>query len=321
MLILCSSQLLAAATTSVRITQSTVGPDALPYWAALEHGFFRKHGIDVEIIYVRSGANQAAGLVSGGVQFANLGGAPVIATAPRGANLKFIAMTRQNLKRQIVARPEIKDAQDLVGKSVGVTNLGGTSWLVTVLGLEHLKLDPARHQIRFRALGSYPVIVQGLENRVIDAAVVDRVFSRHLAQKGFKVLGEFNPASAAGLVVTGKYLEENFLAAENVVKSVIEGQAYVTNSANKPSVLKMFRDRLKISDPAIIESGYEDIVGEHKREPYPNVDGLRVFQRIMKSQSPEVAQVRVEELVDERIVRKLDTGGFIAKVYDYSVSR
>ncbi|MBI2180447.1 MAG: ABC transporter substrate-binding protein [Deltaproteobacteria bacterium] len=310
-----------AANISVRITQSTVGPDALPYWAALEHGFFRKHGIDVEIIYVRSGANQAAGLVSGGVQFANLGGAPVIATAPRGANLKFIAMTRQNLKRQIVARPEIKDAQDLVGKSVGVTNLGGTSWLVTVLGLEHLKLDPARHQIRFRALGSYPVIVQGLENRVIDAAVVDRVFSRHLAQKGFKVLGEFNPASAAGLVVTGKYLEENFLAAENVVKCVIEGQAYVTNPANKPSVLKMFRDRLKINDPAIIESGYEDIVGEHKREPYPNVDGLRVFQRIMKSQSPEVAQVRVEELVDERIVRKLDTGGFIAKVYDYSVSR
>ncbi|MBI2230204.1 MAG: ABC transporter substrate-binding protein [Deltaproteobacteria bacterium] len=310
-----------AANISVRITQSTVGPDALPYWAALEHGFFRKHGIDVEIIYVRSGANQAAGLVSGGVQFANLGGAPVIATAPRGANLKFIAMTRQNLKRQIVARPEIKDAQDLVGKSVGVTNLGGTSWLVTVLGLEHLKLDPARHQIRFRALGSYPVIVQGLENRVIDAAVVDRVFSRHLAQKGFKVLGEFNPASAAGLVVTGKYLEENFLAAENVVKGVIEGQAYVTNPANKPSVLKMFRDRLKINDPAIIESGYEDIVGEHKREPYPNVDGLRVFQRIMKSQSPEVAQVRVEELVDERIVRKLDTGGFIAKVYDYGVSR
>jgi len=310
-----------AANISVRITQSTVGPDALPYWAALDRGFFRKYGIDAEIIYVRSGANQAAGLVSGGVQFANLGGGPVIATAPRGANLKFIAMTRQNLKRQIVARPEIKDAQDLVGKSVGVTNLGGTSWLVTVLGLEHLKLDPAQHQIRFRALGSYPVIVQGLENRVIDAAVVDRVFSRQLAQKGFKVLGEFNPASAAGLVVTGKYLEENFLTAENVVKGVIEGQAYVTNPANKPSVLKMFRDRLKISDPAIIESGYEDIVGEHKREPYPNVDGLRVFQRIMKSQSPEVAQVRVEELVDERIVRRLDTGGFIAKVYDYSVGR
>lgn len=311
----------AAANVSVRITQSTVGPDALPYWAALDRGLFRKYGIDAEIIYVRSGANQAAGLVSGNVQFANLGGGPVIATAPRGANLKFIAMTRQNLKRQIVARPEIKDAQDLIGKSVGITNLGGSSWLIAVLGLEHLKLDPTRHQIRFRALGSYPVIVQGLDSGVIDAAVLDKVFSRQLAQKGFKILGEFYPASAAGVVVAGKYLEDNFGTAENVIKGIIEGQAYVVNPANKPAVYKMFRDRLKISDPAIIESGYDDIAGEHKREPYPSADGLRVFQRIMKGQSPEVAQVRVEDLVDERIVRRLDSSGFIAKAYDYGVGR
>ncbi len=310
-----------AANISVRITQSTVGPDALPYWAALDRGFFRKYGIDAEIIYVRSGANQAAGLVSGGVQFANLGGAPVIATAPRGGNLKFIAMTRQNLTRHIVARPEIKDAQDLVGKNVGVTNLGGTSWLVTVLGLEHLKLDPIRHQIRFRALGNYPVLVQALEIGAIDAAVVDRVFSRQLALKGMKVLGEFYPASAAGLVVGGKYLDENLLIAENVLKGIIEGQAFIVNPANKPSVLRMFRDRLKISDSATMETGYDDISSEHKREPYPNVEGLRVFQRIMKTQSPEVAQVRVEELVDDRIVRKLDASGFIAKAYDYNPGR
>jgi NitT/TauT family transport system substrate-binding protein len=310
-----------AANLSIRITQSTVGPDALPYWAALDRGLFRKYGIDAEIIYVRSGANQAAGLVSGTVQFANLGGGPVIATAPRGANLKFIAMTRQNLKRQIVARPEIKDAQELIGKSVGITNLGGSSWLIAVLGLEHLKLDPTRHQIRFRALGSYPVIVQGLDSGAIDAAVLDKVFSRQLAQKGFKILGEFYPASAAGVVVAGKFLDDNFATAENVLKGIIEGQAYVVNPANKPAVFKMFRDRLKISDPAIIESGYDDIAGEHKREPYPSADGLRVFQRIMKGQSPEVAQVRVEDLVDDRIVRRLDSSGFIAKAYDYGVGR
>jgi hypothetical protein len=65
-------------------------------------------------------------------------------------------------------------------------------------------------------------------------------------------------------------------------------------------------ERLKVSDPATIESGYDDIPAEHKREPYPSADGLRVFQRIMKGQSPEVAQVRVEDLVDDRIVRRLD---------------
>lgn len=311
----------ARANVAVRITQSTVGPDALPYWIAYERGFFRKHGVDAEIIYVRSGSNQVAGLISGSAQFANLGGAPVLAVASRAGNLKFIAMTRQTLHRQIVARPEIQSPQDLRLKNVGVTNLGGTSWLVAMLGLEHLKLDPVRDQIRFRALGNYPVLVQALENGNIDALVVDRVFARQLKQKGLRVLGEFFAPNAAGVVVASKYLDENMAAAESVLKGIIEGQAFIANPLNKPGVLKVMRDRFKMSDPMMVESGYDDIANETKREPYPAVDGLRVFQRLMKTQTPEVAQVRVEDLIDTTVVGKLDTTGFIAKVYETAATK
>jgi ABC-type nitrate/sulfonate/bicarbonate transport system substrate-binding protein len=320
-IIFCPCALPAAGNLPIRITQSTVGPDALPYWIAQDKGFFKKYGIDSEIIYVRSGSNQVAALVTGNAQFANLGGAPVIAAASRAAGLKFIAMTRQDLERHVVVRPEIKDAQGLRGKNVGVTNLGGTSWLVAMMGLEYLKLNPVRDQIGFRALGNYPVLVQAIETGNIDALVVDRIFSRQLKQKGFRVLAEFHPANAAGVVVTSKYLDENMAAAENVLKGIIDGQAFLVNPTNKPAVLKMLRDRLKISDPLLVESGYEDLTKEYKREPYPTVEGLRVFQRLMKQQSPEVAQVKVEELVDERVVRRLDSSGFIAQAYDYTTKR
>jgi len=315
-----AGEVCAASSAPVRITQSTVGPDALPYWVAQDKGFFRKYGIDTEIIYVRSGSNQVAALITGNAQFANLGGAPVIAAAPRAAGLKFIAMTRQDLERHVVVRPDIKNAQALRGKNVGVTNLGGTSWLVAMMGLEHLKLDPVRDQIGFRALGTYPVLVQAIETGGIDA-LVDRIFSRQLKQKGFRVLAEFHPANAAGVVVTAKYLDDNMAAAENVLKGIIDGQAFITNPDNKPTVVKMLRERLKISDPMLVESGYEDITKEYKREPYPAVEGLRVFQRLMKNQSPEVAQVRLEDLVDARIVRKLESSGFIDKAYDFAVGK
>jgi NitT/TauT family transport system substrate-binding protein len=311
----------AASGAAIRITQSTVGPDALPYWVAQDRGFFKKHGIESEIVYVRSGTNQVAGLVSSSAQFANLGGGPVLAAAPRGIGIKFIAMTRENLRRQVVVRPDIKTPQDLRGKNFGVTNLGGTSWLVAVLGLEHLKLDVARDQIRFRALGNYPILVQALETGGIDAVVVDNIFTRQLTQKGFKVMADFAPASASGVVVSGKFLDENATVAENLLKGIIEAQAFITNPANKPSVLKMLRDRLKITDPAVVELSYEDIFSVHKREPYPTVDGLRVFQRLMKSQNLEVAQVRVEDLIDTRIVRKLESSGFIDKAYDFAVAK
>jgi hypothetical protein len=201
-----------------------------------------------------------------------------------------------------------------------VTNLGGTSWLVAMLGLEHLKLDATRDQIRFRALGNYPILVQALENGNIDALVVDRVFGRQLKQKGLRILGEFFAPNAAGIVATGKFLEESMVA-ENVLKGIIEGQAFIANPVNKPAVLKIMRDRFKMSDPVMVESGYEDLAHETKREPYPTVDGLRVFQRLMKSQTPEVAQVRVEELIDAAIVRKLDTTGFIARTYEVPAAK
>lgn len=311
----------AAPSKTVRVTQSTVGPDALPYWIAQERGFFRKYGIETEIIYVRSGANQVAGLLAGSAQFANVGGAPVLAAAPRGANLKFIAMTRDHLQRHVIVRPEIKEPQDLRGRNVGVTNLGGSSWLVAMLGLEQLKIDPARDQIRFRALGNYPVLVQALEAGGIDAVVVDPVFSRQLKQKGFRVLTEFYPPSAAGFVAAGRHLEENPEIAESTLKGIVEALAFIANPANKPSVLKILRDRLKITDPSMVEWGYEDITREHKREPYPTLEGLRIFQRLMKIQNPEVAQVRVEDLVDDRVIRKLAKSGFMDKLYDFTANK
>ena len=294
----------------------------MPYWVAQDKGFFRKYGIDTEIIYVRSGSNQVAALITGNAQFANLGGAPVIAAAPRAAGLKFIAMTRAGSASGMSwSGRTSRTPQTLRGKNVGVTNLGGTSWLVAMMGLEHLKLDPVRDQIGFRALGNYPVLVQAIETGGIDALVVDRIFSRQLKQKGFRVLAEFHPANAAGVVVTSKYLDDNMAAAENVLKGIIDSQAFITNPDNKPTVVKMLRERLKISDPILVESGYEDITKEYKREPYPAVEGLRVFQRLMKNQSPDVAQVRLEDLVDARIVRKLESSGFIDKAYDFAIGK
>jgi hypothetical protein len=52
-----------------------------------------------------------------------------------------------------------------------------------------------------------------------------------------------------------------------------------------------------------------------ERRPFPTVDGLRNAQRLMKLRNPKVETVRVEELIDDRILRRLDEGGFIDRLY------
>ena len=51
------------------------------------------------------------------------------------------------------------------------------------------------------------------------------------------------------------------------------------------------------------------------RKPYPGIDGLRNVQRLMKVQSPKIGEVKIEDLVDSRFIRKLDESGFIDSLF------
>jgi len=52
-----------------------------------------------------------------------------------------------------------------------------------------------------------------------------------------------------------------------------------------------------------------------EKKPYPTVEGLRNIQRLMKLRSPSVEKVKVEEMIDDRILRRLDQSGFIDQIY------
>ena len=61
----------------------------------------------------------------------------------------------------IVARPEIRSIGELRGKNLGVTNIGGTTWIGgATLGLEHFKLNPERDRIQLQGIGDQTVLLQ-----------------------------------------------------------------------------------------------------------------------------------------------------------------
>ena len=48
---------------------------------------------------------------------------------------------------------------------------------------------------------------------------------------------------------------------------------------------------------------------------YPAVEGMRNVQRLLKTQNPRIGEVNVEDLVDNRYIRKLDESGFFERIY------
>src|SRR5215207_78407 len=97
-----------------------------PLFVSLDAGAFKKYGMEVR--YVVTGARTIQALVGGSVQFAQgVSSRTVPAAVLAGADTVLIANFSDKLLFTMHSAPEIKSLQDLKGKIVGVSGLGGST--------------------------------------------------------------------------------------------------------------------------------------------------------------------------------------------------
>ena len=308
------------------IAHAANNPRVAPLWITDEQGFFTKYGIKAEVIFIRNSALSIAALYSKSIDISQAGGISVLGVGDKGPDLKIIAAFTSKLTHDLVARPGINSAKDLRGKRVGVQVVGGSLWITAMLALEQLKIDPTRDDIRVLTIGDQTVLAQALETGVIDAAPLDTAFSQKLKKKGFPILVELNKTNSrtvsSTVVVLNSFLQSQPQVLENLLKALIEGAAFTLAPDNKPLVVRTIMKRLKLSDPADAEEGYDGVTKATDLKPYPSMEGMRNMQRFMKTQNPQVANINLESLVDSRLVKKLDDSGFIDQIVkSYGIAR
>jgi len=262
---------------------------------------------------------------SGSVAIAYGAGGSILNASVGESDLRILATFTGRMTNNLVARPGIKTANDLRKKTVGVQSIGGTNWIGAMLWLESLGLDPNRDGVTIQVVGDQTVRAQALEAGRIDAAAVDTVFSKRLVERGFTILGDSQrtniPFVGVDIAAPRAYIAEQWQAVENVVKALLESLAYIVTPKNHAAVLELIMKRLRISDQATAEEGYQDLLRNMSRKPYPTTDGLRNVQRYIKAQNPRIGDVKVEELIDSRFVRKLDETGFIDRLFSVTTDR
>ena len=311
----------ASANAKIIVSFAGINPRQAPLWIAQEQGFFNKNGLDVDLIFIRTGPLQVAAVSSGSTQVAYAAGAAVLGAVAGGADLKALASFTNRLTYTIIARPDIKRPEDLRGKRFGVQAIGGAVWMGAVLGLEHLGLEQRRDNISILSIGDQTVLAQALEAGNIDVTVLDGVFSRRLKQKGFSVLAELSetniPYSSNLVVVTRSYLQQHPDVSENILKALIESLAFIKAPANKSVVIASLMKRLKISEPSVAEQGYRDLLEIIDMKPYVSLEGLRNVQRLTKVQNPVIGNIKAEDTIDNRPLKKLEESGFLQRTYNF----
>lgn len=308
----------AAAPTRLVIGYASTTPRLMPLWMARDQGFFAKYGIESEPVLLRSGATLVTGMASGDIQIGRTAGAAVLSAVAAGHDIKMLATFSSRNSYDVVVRPNIKRPEDLRGKKLAINSVGGGTWIGAMLWLETFGLDVQRDQILLQSIGDQGTQSQALESGTVDCVFVDSVYSKLLKSKGMNIIAESHemkqPLVSQSTIMPNTFLRQHPDIAEGYVKGEVEGIAFATAPKNKPAVIKMLMRRLRV-DANTAEEGYTDMLRGVDRKPFASLEGMRNLQRLLKPRNPKIADVKVDDVVDNRIMRKLEETGFIDKTF------
>lgn len=119
--------------TKITVSYSEKVADYLPLWAAVEQGYFKKQGLDVELVNLASDKGFPA-LISGQVDIAAIGGTQIVSGKAAGADVKILGAATPVLPFQLYA--DVASGADLKGKKVGYTNPRSTSQALATMVLQ-----------------------------------------------------------------------------------------------------------------------------------------------------------------------------------------
>jgi NitT/TauT family transport system substrate-binding protein len=283
-------------------------------FVARDAGIFQKHGLDATVVNVRNAAVGMSALASGETQF-HVGSATgsSIGAMAGGVDLAFIAGLINKLDGTFVVAPKIRAPEDLKGKRIGVQSIGGGVWMFTMLAFEKWGLNPERDNIQFRVLGDQSVIAQAMTQGIVDGAYLGYTFGAQMERQGYRILADLAnigvPYQGLGVMAKRSLIDRTPEVAEKALRAMVESIGFINNPANKALVLKSLSKELRLSKAEDAQAGYEVMRTLYDRRIYPNTEGLRNVIRLLANSSEQMKKIKVESIVDDRIVRKLEKEG------------
>jgi NitT/TauT family transport system substrate-binding protein len=308
-----------ASRQQLKVAVSTATPHNTPLWVARDKKIFDKYGVDVQLIFVMGGALVSQMLAAGEIQVAANAPAALVSLVANGVDIAMFLGVSNTSPFTLITQPGIKAAGDLRGKRLGTARFGGSSHISALIALNYLKLDAKRDNVILMQTGLDPERMAALEQKGLDAAMLQRLATKTMLAKGYTQLLNMNqakiPYQNTVLAARRDYMAANAKGYDSFVRAIIEGYAFVFNKENKQAVKEVLAKNLRLPNVDAAEDFYAEALEELDRKPYPTVEGTSTVIKYVAEQNPKVAGVKAERIVDSSWIKRLDDEGLFDKVY------
>jgi NitT/TauT family transport system substrate-binding protein len=301
----------------LRVTYSAIGGSQASVWIPYEAGIFRKHGLDVELLYVGGGGRAAQVVQSGEVPIGVFTGGAVINSHLAGGDLVVIASSMNVMTFSVMTRPEIRRAEDLKGKRIGISRFGSA----TDFGLRYVEDQwPVKRQRDFAVLqlGGMPELLNALKAGALDAAVVNAELAIMARKDGFRELADIAKMGlnfpTSSIVTTRSFIKRNENTVRKFVRGFVEGVHH--SKTQRAFSIQVMQKYLRSSDPGMSNDLYELYILQNiPKVPRPSPEALKTVLQQMAETDPRVAKLAPEQFIDARFFQELDKEGFIERLW------
>lgn len=288
---------------------------AIP-WIAKEAGLYRRHGLDVELIYIASGPRAIQTMIGGGIDIAAFGGAAAIDARLAGADVVYVAIPVKRLIFFTVAAPQIKGVEDLRGKVVGATRIGTLTDYFTRVYLRQSGLVPDR-DVTIRGTGGLPETLAALKAGQIQAGTFGFPAVLHAQAAGFHILVDYSTLGyrypLSTVAVTQSLIRTRESAVRNFLMAYIEGiHRFRTDPAFAMQVIGKYT---QTTDTKMLEETYKVYAPAFERAPYPDTEDLKLAIEQVGELNPRARGADPKDFVEPRFIREIEASGFIKKLY------
>lgn len=281
----------------IRISNATLSYSALPLVAAREWKLFQEQGLDVEIILMRSAA-AAAALVSGDLDYQSGIGPASISATLSGVDSRALWSSTNRITYWLMAKPEFKSLQNLKGKKIGVSGLGGTSHVAMTVALEKRGLTP-KDYVAVSVPGGQ--VVHSLESGFVDAATLNPPMMFFAQRRGFVRLldiGSLVEMASGGLTAMTRTIRSRPDEVKRIIRALQLGKRAMLKSRER--TLDLITGVLKMDKETAAET-YSVVEASFNDTGIPTREGIGTIIRAIKAEGRFADRnIAFEEVADPR---------------------
>ncbi len=305
-----------AAQEKMRIAWAGSTPSNTPIWVADQKGFFKKNGLNAEVIAISASTIVIQALLTGEVDCIIAPSATLVTSRLAGADTIMVSTNLPLFIDHIVSLADITTVEQLKGKTGGVNRLGTTSDMTLRLALRRYGIDPEK-ETKIIATGENPQRLAALSRNITQFTLLGEPLVREAEKMGFRDLVDIGtlkiPYHVNSVVTRESTVRARRPFVTKVVRAFTEALHYI--KTDKEGTKAIISKNLKTNDPEGLERAYRAYNAAFPEIPYPNAEGVKTLLDDMAPRNPKAAAADPKTFVDTSFVQELETSGFIKQLY------